>query len=266
MKKFLLTLCASTPSVKGIYTALFILILTTCVSAQIELKDNAAAVPFYKWEIGINLNILRLKDDPYSIVIKRHISKHIALRLGFSLIYNTVEQFHLYDHPYTDTIHFVIYNYRSRIKKMAINSFIGAQYGIKKKNWYWYMATDGLFKYGREKNEVFDLNIAVAIPAPYHSFEAGSLGGTKIMGLGVRQSLGFQYFITKNFSFGAEGSFLFEADRLTANDIFQYIISDGTTATTYTHSFVYSIYPTLKYWNYNLRLSPIALVSFNYHF
>ena len=261
-----MTLCVCTPSVKGIYTALFILILTSPIFAQIEIKGNIDADFFHKWELGINLNILTLKDDPYSIVIKRHISKNIALRLGFSLIYNTVEQFHWYGNPYIDTIHFVIYNYKSRIKSMAINSFIGAQYGIKKKNWYWYMATDGLFKYGREKNEAFDLNISVAIPAPYQSFEAGSLGGTKIMGLGVRQSLGFQYFITKNFSVGAEGSFLFEADRLTANDIFQYITSDGTNRIGYTHSFVYSIYPTLKYWNYNLRLSPIALVSFNYHF
>ena len=258
--------CMSAPSVKGIYTALFILILSTAASAQIELKDNTPAVPFHKWELGINLNILTLKDDPYSIVIKRHISKNIALRLGFSLIYNTVEQYHWNYAKYADTIHFVVYDYKSRIKNMAINSFIGAQYGIKKKNWYCYMATDGLFKYGREKNEAFDLRIAIAIPAPYQSFEAGSFGGTKIMGFGVRQSLGFQYFITKNFSVGAEGSFLFEADRLTANDISQYITSDGTTTATYTHSFVYSIGPTLKYWNYNLRLSPIALVSFNYHF
>ncbi len=36
MKKFLLTLCVSTPSVKGIYTALFILILSTSAFALLS--------------------------------------------------------------------------------------------------------------------------------------------------------------------------------------------------------------------------------------
>ena len=89
MKKFLLTLCVSTPSVKpslltvkGIYTALFILILTTTASAQIELKDNTTAVPFHKWEVGVDLKPLFRSDEPYNIFVKRYLTERQALRLG----------------------------------------------------------------------------------------------------------------------------------------------------------------------------------------
>ena len=267
MKKFFLTMCVSTPSVKGIYTALFILILSTSAFAQIEIKGNIDADFFHKWELGINLNILTLKDDPYSIVLKKHLSKNVALRLGLSLIYNTEEQNHFYNHPYGDTIHFLIYSYKSRDKNLTINSFVGVQYGIRKKNWYWYMATDALFKYGREKSEMpSGLHIGLANLAPYQFFRAGHLGDTKIIGFGLKQSLGLQYFIVKSFSVGAEASFLFEANRLIANDSYIHIISDGTTTPGYHYSYSYITYPTLKYWNHNVRISPIALLSFNYYF
>ena len=83
MKKFISMGCTSTPSVKGIYTALFILVLSVPMFAQVEMKnDNTTAVPFYKWEVGVDLKPLFRQDEPYNLLAKWHFTERKALRLG----------------------------------------------------------------------------------------------------------------------------------------------------------------------------------------
>jgi hypothetical protein len=72
----------STPSVKGIYTAIFLLILTNSVFSQIEMKDNTTpAVPFHKWELGFDLKPLFQKDESYNMLVKWHFTEKKAIRL-----------------------------------------------------------------------------------------------------------------------------------------------------------------------------------------
>ena len=84
MKKLLMTLCASTPSVKGIYTALFILILSTSAFAQFELKDTTHNIPFHKWEVSVDLKPLFRSDEPYNLFVKRYLTETKVLRFRLS--------------------------------------------------------------------------------------------------------------------------------------------------------------------------------------
>lgn len=155
MKKFFLTLCISTPSVKGIYTALFFLIFMTSVSDQIEPKDNVTAVPFNNWEIGFDLKPLFRSDEPYNVLAKWHFTekKAIRLRIGSCSRTSSSDSVNLYNQDFP-RIEALRLQYKENIpkqdKKINGQFSVGYQYSFINRQVCFYTATEFNYEQFRE--------------------------------------------------------------------------------------------------------------------
>jgi hypothetical protein len=204
MKKFFLTLCVSTPSVKGIYTALFILILTTTASAQIELKDNTTAVPFHKWEIGFDLKPLFRSDESYNMLAKWHFTERKAVRLGLGTVdYSKTKDTSWITEKKAGTIQYDQYT-RNIGKKMNWGIKLGYQYEFKQGKVSIYTASD--FEWVREsidfevpyqfKGELIDQGAV----QPFPGYQSIFLLRSRKTFLNLIQSLGIRYQINSYLS------------------------------------------------------------------
>ena len=221
MKKFLLTLCASTPTVtpslltvKGIYTALFILILTTTASAQIELKDNTAAVPFYKWEVGLDLKPLFRSDEPYNVMAKWHFTERKALRfgLGTNNWSKTNDTLLIYEYLFDNNQRTDQYLQLAHLddKKVNWDIKIGYQYQFKQGKISLYTATDLNWI-----KQTLDFSIPVQVVSGHKGTMPPFLGYQSVFFIYNRkttysliQSLGFKYTINNFLSCSFETSLI----------------------------------------------------------
>ena len=212
MKKFFMTLCVCTPSVKpslltvkGIYTALFILILTTTASAQIELKDNNTAIPFHKWEVGVDLKPLFRSDEPYNVLVRWHFTERKAVRLGLGVAdySKTKDTFWIVERK-LNTIQYDQFT-RNNGKKMNWAIKLGYQYEFKQGKVSIYTASD--FEWIRESIDFrtpFGFRGALIIPQepvePFAGYQSIIRIQSRKNTLSLIQSLGFRYTINNYLS------------------------------------------------------------------
>ncbi len=268
MKKFLLTLCVSTPSVKpslltvkGIYTALFILILTTTASAQIELKDNTTAVPFHKWEVGVDLKPLFRSDEPYNIVIKRALNKLWSIRMGMggnnksTIIGNEAKNSS--KSQIGDIYALLLNDVDTEDQNYEFN--IGLQANKLIKNIRIYSSIDFFM---HKSSSLFSVPFGYAtrgsgFPDSITSFIFLTNSSKNLTSYGIRSCFGIQYFLTPHLSISSELSLQFKKESFYSYESYKDfsvinrdVLNDKT----------------VKYTKRGLGLIPLNGLFLNYHF
>jgi hypothetical protein len=225
MKKFLLTGRASTPSrlfrdvpsVKGIYTALFILILTAPVFSQIEMKDNNTVVSSPKWEIGFDLKPLFQKDESYNMLAKWHFTekKAIRLRIGSGSSTSSADSIWLFNQDIIRTgVSKLQYseNYPKLDKKIGGQFSVGYQYSFIKRQVCFYTATEFNYEQIRNDFNTFGGSRGYANSNLYDSLKSNifynkntlSYLKYRIRTYGVSQMVGIGYKFNHNLSVSSE--------------------------------------------------------------
>ena len=215
MKKFLLSGCVCTPSVKGIYTVLFVLILTIPAFAQIEMKDNASVAPFHKWEVNVDLKPLFRQDESYNVGFKWHFTEKKALRLnlGTANYSKAKDSFRIIEEKGSNgqmsTQYFQLaFNNE---KKVNWNVRIGYQYEFKQGKISVYTATDADWI----KESLFfhtPVQAVIAIDKglvqPFQGYQSVFVIEQSKNTLGLVQSLGFKYNVNGHLSCSFETSLI----------------------------------------------------------
>jgi hypothetical protein len=265
MKKLFFAL-GFTPSVfKGIYACVFLIFTTT-----LSFSQNS------QWEFGVGLRPLTLKDEPYSLILKRHLSRHTALRFGASVIFTKQNERYADDVHFADTPYMFRYDYELIDRKFFGTAFIGFQYGKRKNNFYWYGATDFSFKYKidgkRFPNEDYiiwgsDSRAPQPILRLGELIEWTNFDDVKTISYGIRQSFGFQYFVNQSVSVSLEASIFYEINSVKRTNFLGYVfrpvdIPLSIPAIGYGAGEGLSY----RYDTYLLGISPLTFLSFNYHF
>lgn len=248
------------PSVKGIYTAISLIFFTASAFSQSN-----------KWEFGVGLRPLTMKEDPYSFILKKYLSNKVAFRLGASFIYNKNSQ-NIYYQSVNPT-YSLSYHYIRINKNMYINSFVGLQYGKKLKKLtsiFLYGATDILGSYTTENGYLggdgfvhYGNTVKVKL-LPNQIIETAFFPSLKTIKFSIRQSIGIQYFITSSYSISIEGGVFYEFKKVIKDGDITFLIgSDGINPNPYIGGS--RDFPN-KYWDYSLSISPLSVLAFNYHF
>jgi hypothetical protein len=251
----------STPSVfRGIYACVFLIFNTT-----LSYSQNS------QWEFGVGLRPLTLKEEPYSLILKRHLSRHTALRFGASVIFTKQNEKYANDVPFADTPYVFRYNYELVDRKFFGTAFIGFQYGKRKNNLYWYGATDFSFKYKIDgkyfpKEEFYVSDRSPILPSGGLVVWA-DFDDTKTINYGVRQSFGLQYFINQNVSVSIESSVFYEINSTKRKNYQHYFCRTSDVPITIP-SICYSGGERLSTDDdtFFMGISPLTFLSFNYHF
>ncbi len=208
MKKFLCVCCASTPSVKGIYTALCILILTVPAFSQVEMNSNNTVAPYLKWEVSVDLKPLFRSDEPYNVMAKWHFTEKKALRLGLGIsdYSKTKDTFGINEIKYVNGQNQIQYDQFTRNfgNKMNWNIKLGYQYEFKQGKVSIYTASD--FDW---VNEFIDFNVPIqnkgelidkGAVQPFLGYQSIFLMQSRKTALNLIQSLGFKYHINSYLS------------------------------------------------------------------
>ena len=250
-------------------------LIAACCTVLLVITFTVPSFAQYgKWEVGVGLRPLNLKDEPYNFILKKHLSSRIALRFGAGVIYNEKSSAHYFfrTYFYPDTIHRLAYEYNQVNKNLYASSFLGIQYGQKfdgsfarKHSFYFYGATDFIFKYEMEKAEIPYLSFFLIQPVlkPSEYYVVANLGQTKALSLGVRQSIGFQFFLSNSISLSIEGSFQYFATSLRKNENYswiQHINNDQPGAIGFT------ILAPRKDHVYQFNMSPLTFLTISHHF
>jgi hypothetical protein len=245
----------ATPSVfKGIYTVLFLVIFTHSLSAQ----SNS-------WNVGFTLNQSNNKELSYGFIAKKYLSPKVALRLGINGSFNTYDKDFYYNHPY-DSLYNFKYEYNKMYKNLYAQGFIGLQYGRKKNTFSVYGATDLIFNYSWEKSDVPKgiLFPGTQILPVNDFFNVGETINGNTIGLGVRQVIGFELFVTNTFSIAIESGVRFMAIKKNADETLFFYKAPNNSGGGNTSGGV-AILKSGK-WNNALTVNPLTLISLNYHF
>lgn len=240
----------STTGLKAIPTLCFLLI--TVFTSNAQQGD---------WELGVGLRPLNLKDEPYAIILKKHLSPRVGLRFGMSGMYRSRSEHFGYDHLYNDTIHSFSYKYNLMNKDLYVSTSMGIQYRFGKKNpnarFIWYGTSDFYFKYRLEKPDLGRIYFTSTILRPGDFFIAADFNQRKSIITGVRQGVGIQYFLDNFLSVSLEGGFFYEASFSKETQFVYAQSSEG----------YHVLRSALRnYKDFQLGFSPIMLLSFNYHF
>ncbi len=252
------------PFFKGIYGILFLLCFTSALFAQ----DR-------NWEIGIGVRPLHLKEDPYSFIAKKFLSRNTALRFGASFYYNQKNNYVEYIHPYTNQDIFGYQHFYTQTdKKLNATCFLGFQYGKRNNRFYSYGATDVSLRYKMVDTDIpsFSFNVASQSPGyinikPGDFFTVASFSKDKVIGFTVHQSFGIQFSINTTMSLALEGGLSLER-YYSRRYSFQYYAT--TELTTSTSPDIYGFvsgtqfYPLKKTWLYDFNISPLTFLIFIY--
>jgi hypothetical protein len=243
---------------KGIYMAIFLIFFTATCYAQ---KGN--------WELGVGIRPSTLKENPYSLMLKKYMSDKTAIRLGMSTIYDAKNKEISFGYSFLDSLnHSYSYNYVKKDKNFFANVFIGFQYGKKIKSTYFYGATDFSTAYKWEKSDPFPIpyNSKPLNMRPEQQVQIATIKNNKTWEFGIRQSFGFNCYITSTVSLSIEGGFVFNLNR--ANN-FEQCLSYSTFDQNGLDRFSYGGSCTtdkIITWNREFNVSPLSLIILNYQF
>ncbi len=247
-----------TPSVlKGFFTVFLLILATTHVKSQ-----------YQKWEFGVGLRPLTLKEEPYSLMMKRFLSKGVALRFGLSAMYSEKETNHSgYHFDHGDSNYEFTYEYKLVDKNLYTTAFAGIQYGKRKHDFYWYGATDFSFKYKSENSFVPSILYRTNNVRVGDFLQIENYHQDKTIVLSVRQSVGIQYHINNRISVVLEGGAFFDKIFLTRNTC----TSNSGVAIIGTRPVGIGAYGCTfelgkKFENYALNISPLTMITFDYSF
>jgi hypothetical protein len=246
----------ATPSVKGIYTVLFCMLFTSTLFSQ-----------DHNWEIGVGLRPLTWNEDPYSFIAKKYLSRNTALRFGASFLYKQKDDYTEYIHPYPEDSFSYRSFYTRTDKKLNASAFIGFQYGKKKNTFYWYGATDFSARFNKNTpivNGIYgDFRPFINGIRPGDLFIYGPFFKDKILGVGIRQNFGIQYFINTNISVSIEGGACFERYYLRRSGFMQYTMASLKSDALHTGV---QFYQPKELWQYDFHVSLLSFLIFFYHF
>ncbi|WP_421796355.1 hypothetical protein [Haliscomenobacter sp.] len=242
---------------KAITTLYFLMIIIFTSNAQ---QGN--------WEIGIGLRPLNLKDEPYTLMLKKHISPRVGLRFGLSAMYNSSSEHFRYIHPYYDTLYSFFIKYTLVDTKLYTSTWFGLQYQIGRKNsnsrFFWYGASDAFIKYRWEYPHLqkgVDYINSTLRPGDY--IVATTYDQRKTLAVGFRQSFGVQYFLNSSFSVATEAGFYYETSfTKTTNFLFGALNSPSIGGL----GFIVGPSSPRNDEDFQLGFSPVMQFSFNYHF
>ena len=220
------------------------------------------------WEIGIGLRPLNLKDEPYTIMLKKHISPRVGIRFGLSAMYNSSSEHFRYIHPYYDTLYSFFIKYTLVDTKLYTSTWFGLQYQIGRKNsnsrLFWYGASDAFLKYRWEYPHLqkgVDYINSTLRPGDY--IVATTYDQRKTLAVGFRQSFGVQYFLNSSFSIATEAGFYYETSfTKTTNFLFGALDSPSIGGL----GFIAGGSSPRNDRDFQLGFSPLMQFSFNYHF
>jgi hypothetical protein len=246
-----------TPSVfKGIYACVFLIFTTT-----LSFSQNS------KWEFGVGLRPLTLKEEPYSLMVKRFLSRGVAVRFGFGALYSEKESHHS-DYHYNSFVEDYIFNYEyTQIdKNLYTSAFLGIQYGKRKNNFYWYGATDFSFRYTAEiASSPNGITVKYQNLQPGDYLKIPNQLQDKNSVIGIRQNIGIQYYFNTNVSVSLEGGIYFEQKLLKRLQCSGY---SGRPVLFDRFVFAYNCPDGLEesYQFNQLGISPLSMLTFYYHF
>ncbi len=175
MKKFLMILCASTPSrlfrdvpsVKGIYMIIFMIFTTYPIFSQVEKIQPNKSVQ--KWELGIDAGSMFLKENSTPLFLRYYLKTNRALRMGLGINikhqYSQKERF-----EYFDTSFIRAYN-TIRTNTYSSTIFLGYQIEKEFTRFSLYTASDLLFSYDFLKDEVLPDSIFIKYSPPENRFQ-----------------------------------------------------------------------------------------------
>jgi hypothetical protein len=246
-----------TPSVfKGIYACVFLIFTTT-----LSFSQNS------KWEFGVGLRPLTLKEEPYSLMVKRFLSRGVAVRFGVCALYSEKETKQIDRSFFSSNPDYLFrFEYSKIDRNLYTTAFLGLQYGKKNNNFYWYGATDLSLKY---KSEIADLTEDTKLQqrnlnsGDYFSFENSH---SKTTVFGIRQSFGIQYYINSTISVALEGGAYFERLFLKRATCYYYV---GVSVDNPAQTAIVSCPDILEPYTLNSNewgLSPLSMLTFYYHF
>jgi hypothetical protein len=262
MKKFLMCFCASTPPLKGIYTALFILMLTVPVFSQVEQTDKTpVTTPFHKWEVGFDLKPLFRSDEPYNVLIKRYLSKNQALRLGLGAadISSNKGNTNLGgEYYYTkDSIIYFGQNRDENLKEQKFSVFLGYQFQRQLRQLSLYCAADLFYQLTHYQFVVpvqGYFNYSGVDPTPKQIPLSGRTNNVDIFG--IKGILGLKYSFNHALSLSTEMALIFQSEHLKFSE------GESFFSTTFDlHSALNSSHTTNK-----LLFKPIMGIYLNYSF
>ena len=238
---------------------------TAIFTSLIVLGLQFAAVPTYsqivpnkKWEIGVGLRPLNFEENPYSIIVKRHLGQKWAIRLGGSFMaqsdqtvdYTLIPRFGAED----TEIKGIIGEY-----KQNYVFFTGIQYFIHVKNLNFFGGIDFFNShaihnshYRLEDFKLSDLNLQ-----NNEVFYPPKGKNQKSTGMGIRPFIGIQWQINSSYSLQFESSYFLANFRTSG----WYNASAYLTNRSLSYS-VNGINDRSTDWGF----SPLSFISFNYHF
>ena len=263
MKKFLLSGCVCTPSVKGIYTVLFVLILTLPAFAQIEMKDSKTDVPFYKWSVDFDLKPLFRKEEPFSLLVKRYTSATKAWRFGVGLSASKSPISNSYLDIYTPSTTVTFFSEKT---SNQIGSYltIGRQFEKKIEKLFIYTSSDITVKidFIKDKSNGTSLSTNATTSVPVNRLYVDTLLNRKILGLTLSQSLGFKYHVNKQISISMEANGSLNIDKIMNNQDAVGILANQFGVTFGNIPFASKD----NRWLYYLKFNPMAHIYLSYHF
>jgi hypothetical protein len=191
-----------TPSVfKGIYACVFLIFIKT-----FSFSQNS------KWEFGVGLRPFQMENEPYNLILKYQLSNYFALRTGICFLYSQKNDSVIFREPRFAPPESFYYSYNRTDTKTVFVGSLGMQYGKKGKDFFWYGATDFIFRYRKDKPNSSWRTVGSTgnVNEPLGPYFDYIFNEDRILGYGIRQSFGIQYFINRYISVSIEAGAYYE--------------------------------------------------------
>lgn len=227
-------------------------------------QDSTFITDRYKWELGVGLNSRNDNANPFSILLKKHVSPKTSWRYGLGLNYNNKYKRNLeIAEDYSSLRVNIIYKIDKRDKQMGMAISAGIQHNYFVKLWNIYYSLDLISMYQLNKVDLpkgIDY-INIDIPDSSH-FTLAKFFTSKEYSFALRPSIGLQYPISKRLTISVEINSIYKCTLEKNQEYYFSIESDSVGNISYGHT-QESI---RKNWSYNIHFNFIPLVLINYYF
>ncbi len=247
----------------AIFTSLIVLGLQfAAVSAYSQI------VPYKKWEIGAGIRPLNFEENPYSIIVKRHLGLKWAIRLGGSFMAQSDQTVDYTLIPRIFKEETVLKRVDEEFKQNSI-IFSGIQFFFRIKQLNFYTGVD-LFalhlkhdnQYEYQKYDNFPGGFALQ---PGEVFFTPQSKTQKSVGLGISPFIGIIWQINTSYSLQFESSYYlatFSTNGYYARAVYENRFGSDIGYDSAAGLGEYGINDRSTDWGF----SPLSFLSFNYHF